>query len=67
MQKVTTELWCPPVGRLPSCMGTLARELRESTTDTDVACMVGASTHVLYAGLDVRFRVYQFGAGAPGL
>lgn len=48
-------------------MGTLTRELRECAADTDVTCLVGASTHVLHTGLDVRFRVYQFGAGAPGL
>lgn len=67
MQNVTTELRCPPVGRLPSCMGTLSRELRQCAADTEVVCTVGAAAHVLHTGLDVWFRVYQVGAGAPGL
>lgn len=66
-QKVTTELRWPPVGRLPSCMGTLSRELWDCAADTEVTCAVGTATHVLYAGLDVRFRVNPLGAGAPGL
>lgn len=64
---LTTELRCPPVGRLPSGMGTLSRELRQRATKTEVTCTVGAATHVLDAGLDVRFGVYLIGAGAPGL
>lgn len=48
-------------------MGTLSRELRQCAADADVFCTVGAATHVLHTGLDVRFRVNQFGAGAPGL
>lgn len=47
-------------------MGTLSGELRECAADTEVTCAVGAATHVLHAGLDVRFRVNPFGAGAPG-
>lgn len=47
-------------------MGTLARELGQCAADADVS-RVGAATQVLCAGLDVRFRVDQAGAGAPGL
>lgn len=47
-------------------MGALARELSECAADAKVICMVGTATHVLYTGLNVRLRVDQFGAGAPG-
>lgn len=65
-QNFTTELRSPPVGRLPSCMGTLSRELRECAADTKVIWMVGTATHVLHTGLNVRLGVNQFGTGAPG-
>lgn len=48
-------------------MGTLPRELCQCAADAEVACCVGAATHVPRAGLDVSFGVYQAGAGAPGL
>lgn len=47
-------------------MGTLSRELGQCAADAEVTG-VGAATHVLRAGLDVRFRVDPAGAGAPGL
>lgn len=48
-------------------MGTLSRELGDCAADTEVTCTVGTATHVLCAGLDVRFRVNLVGTGAPGL
>lgn len=48
-------------------MGTLPGELRHCTADTEVTCITDAATHVPCTGLDVSFRVNQFGAGAPGL
>lgn len=66
-ENFTTELRRPPVGRLPSSVGTLSRELGQRAAEAEVTCSVGAATHVLHAGLDVGFRVNQVGAGAPGL
>ena len=48
-------------------MGTLSGELRECAADTEVIWTVGAATHVLHTGQDVRLRVDQCGAGAPRL
>lgn len=62
---LTTELRCPPGGRLPSSVGTLSRELGQCAADAEVTCCVGAATHVLHAGPDVDFRVNQVGTGAP--
>lgn len=64
---ITTELRAPPVGWLSSCMGTLSRKLSQRAADTQVFCTVGAGTHVLHTGLDVRLSVNQFSAGTPGL
>lgn len=47
-------------------MGTQARELRQRAADAEVTCCIVAATHVICAGLNVRFRVNQAGAGAPG-
>jgi len=66
-ENLTTELSCPPVWRLSSCMGALSRELWQCTADTEVTCTVGTATHVLGTSLDVSFRVNQFCARAPGL
>lgn len=54
---ITTELCVSPVGWLPSCMGTLARELRECVADTRAAGVAGAAAHVKHTGLDVMLRV----------
>lgn len=64
---ITTELWCPPVGGLSSCMWTLSWDLRQCAADTEVIWSAVAATHVLHTGLDVDFSVDEFGAGAPGL
>lgn len=64
---ITTEVWVSPVGWLPSCVGTLSRELRECAADTQVAGVAAAAAHVKHTGLDVMLRVDSLAARAPGL
>lgn len=64
---ITAELWVSPAGWLPSCVGTLSRELREGAADTQVAGVAAAAAHVKHAGLDVMLRVDALAARAPGL
>lgn len=64
---ITTELWASPVGWLPSCVGTLPRELRECAADAWATGVAGAAAHVEHTGLDVMLRVDLLAARAPGL